>query len=135
MRAYKNFGKFDVEQPFWQWIASIANNYCIDLLRKRSRSAALFDDEAAEYDELPSEDLPVLAEMVVAEDASQLHRAIESLADKYRVPLVLAYFQQESYSTIAERLDTSTNHVGVLLLRARQHLKTALGGDASEATR
>ena len=86
----------------------------------------MFGDETAEFDELPSEELPVLAELEAAQDASQLHRAIESLADKYRVPLVLAYFQQESYTAIAERLDVSTNHVGVLLLRARQHLKNAL---------
>ena len=26
MRAYKGFNKFDSEQPFWQWIAAIANN-------------------------------------------------------------------------------------------------------------
>jgi len=132
MRAYKSFGKFDVEQPFWQWIASIANNYCIDLLRKRSRSGHLFGDETTEFEALSSEDLPVLTELVAAEDASRLHLAIESLADKYRVPLVLAYFQQESYGAIAERIGATTNHVGVLLLRARQHLKTALDTKATE---
>jgi RNA polymerase sigma-70 factor (ECF subfamily) len=48
------------------------------------------------------------------------------LPDKYRVPVVLAYFNQLSYDEIAEQLNISRNHVGVLLLRAKQSLRTAL---------
>ena len=33
MRAYKYFKRYDTSQPFWRWIATIANNHCIDLLR------------------------------------------------------------------------------------------------------
>ncbi len=129
VRAYKSFGKFDTEQPFWQWIASIANNHCIDLLRNRSRNVLLFGDETQELDDLQSAGAPLLNLLVSAEDASVLHRAIAALPDKYRVPLVLAYFQQESYQEIAARLAISTNHVGVLLLRARQLLKRFLSED------
>ncbi len=132
MRAYKSFGKYRAEQPFWQWIAAIANNYCIDVLRQRSRSPQLFGDEVEELAELPAADGSVLNDVIVREDANALNAAIASLPDKYRVPLVLAYLNQSSYDEIAEQLDISRNHVGVLLLRAKQRLRVNLesGGEA-----
>lgn len=126
VRAYKNFGKFDAKQPFWQWIATIANNHCIDLLRQQSRAPHLFGDEHDELDSLPADDTPALSALIASDDHAALGRAINDLPDKYRVPLVLAYFNDSSYDDIAEHLEITRNHVGVLLLRARQQLKAAL---------
>ena len=134
MRAYKAFGKFDTEQPFWQWIAAIANNHCIDVLRKRGRGDALFhnkEGEETQMDELESLQQPALSELLADEDARTLHEAITALPDKYRVPVVLAYFQDTSYADIANTLDISTSHVGVLLLRARDRLKKQLSASTS----
>ena len=61
-----------------------------------------------------------------AEDTSALNTAIAQLPDKYRVPLVLAYFNDSSYDQIAEALSISRNHVGVLLLRAKQRLRSGM---------
>ena len=132
MRVYKNFGKYDAEQSFWQWIATIANNHCIDLLRQRGRSDALFGDETVEMEDIAAVDAPVLSDLIALQDADALNKAIAALPDKYRVPVVLAYFNQLSYDAIAEQLDISRNHVGVLLLRAKQSLRAELiaaGGD------
>lgn len=60
------------------------------------------------------------------QDADALTQAIRGLPDKYRVPLVLAYFHDASYDEIARDLEISRNHVGVLLLRAKQQLRVAL---------
>lgn len=127
MRAYRNFRKYDSEQPFWKWIATIANNHCIDLLRQQSRAAVLFGDEAFELAELDSNDMPVLSDVIALEEAASLNQAVASLSAKYRVPLVLAYFNQFSYDEIAEQLEISRNHVGILLLRAKQRLRRELG--------
>ena len=135
MRAYRKFNQFDTARPFWQWIATIANHYCIDLLRSRSRARQLFGDEATEVDvveEAVSADIPVLTELIASENFSLLNAAIATLPDKYRVPLVLAYFEQASYNDIAEQLMISRNHVGVLLLRARQQLRLALTSRPAE---
>jgi RNA polymerase sigma-70 factor, ECF subfamily len=126
MRAYRNFHKFKSERPFWYWIASIANNHCIDLLRQRHRTDALFGDEADELEVLPATEMPVLSELISLEQAETLNAAVAGLAVKYRVPIVLAYFDQFSYDEIAEQLKISRTHVGVLLLRAKQQLRTAL---------
>ena len=129
MRAYKNFRKYNVEQPFWQWIASIANNHCIDLLRQQSRADALFGDETVELEQLVAADSPVLTDLISFEEADSLNGAVANLSPKYRVPLVLAYFNQFSYDEIAEQLKISRNHVGVLLLRAKQRLRADLVAD------
>ena len=126
MRAYKSFGKFDGEQPFWQWIAAIANNHCIDVLRQKNRSSQLFGDENVELEELASIEAPVLNKLIENEDIDALNHAIAGLQDKYRVPLVLAYFNQASYDEIAEQLTISRNHVGVLLLRAKKMVRVSL---------
>ena len=36
MRAYRQFKRYDTSRPFWQWIATISSNYCIDVLRKHT---------------------------------------------------------------------------------------------------
>ena len=96
MRAYKNFRKYNTERSFWHWIASIANNYCIDLLRRQSRTDALFGEEAAELEQLAATDTPVLSDLISFEEAESLNGAVAKLSPKYRVPLVLAYFNQSS---------------------------------------
>lgn len=135
MRAYRSFDKYDTGQPFWQWIASIANNYCVDLLRKRSRLAGLFSDEETELELLESPDKQAVALLIEAEDSSALNAAVAQLPDKYRVPLVLAYYNDSSYDRIAADLSISRNHVGVLLLRAKQQLRSFLENTGSADSR
>ena len=132
IRAYRNFRKYDADQPFWQWISAIANNHCIDLLRQRNRGTTLFGDEADELSEIESDDTPVLDRLISSENEEALSQAIQTLPDKYRIPLVLAYFNESSYDAIAEELDVSRNHVGVLLLRGKQRLRAALAEPSVE---
>lgn len=126
MRAYRHFDRYDSNQPFWQWIATIANRHCIDVLRKRNRSGALFDDEAFEFDQMSSDEPSPPIQIAGEQDSESLSKAISSLEDKYRVPLVLAYLHESTYDEIADELRISRNHVGVLLLRAKQRLRKAM---------
>lgn len=132
MRAYRNFRKYDSSQPFWQWISAIANNHCIDLLRQRTRGDQVFGDEEIEIADLPASDTSVVDRAISFEDAEALNDAMASLDDRYRVPLVLAYYGQASYEEIAEQLDVSRTHVGVLLLRGKQRLRDALEAASQE---
>ena len=126
MRAYKQFNKFDTAQPFWHWIAAIANNHCIDLLRQSNKQAQLFGDESNEAEALNADPSTPLNQVIQGQDSEALREAIGTLSDKYRVPLVLAYFSHASYGEIAEQLDISTSHVGILLLRAKKQLRKQL---------
>ncbi len=138
MRAYKALDRYDQHQPFANWVLGIASRYCIDLLRRRSREAKLFDDhaEVEEYVDEVSETAaarPTTLESLVAdEQGAQVKAAIGSLPDNYRVPLVLAYYNEWSYDEIATHLGVTRNHVGVLLLRAKRALRRVLDESGQE---
>ena len=51
------------------------------------------------------------------------------MPSRYRVPLVLRYFQELDYAAIAETLGVSRDNVGVLLFRARRRLRDVLAED------
>lgn len=126
MRAYKNFSRYDNQQPFWQWIASIANHYCIDVLRHQQRTQKLFDTEQEEVAQIESPGPHGVTQVIQGEDQETLNTALQNLPDKYRVPLVLLYFSEMTYDQIADELELTRSHVGVLLLRAKQHLRNQL---------
>lgn len=133
MRAYRNFNRYDAQRPFWQWIATIANNHCLDLLRHENRTNALFGDETEEIEQIADAQAPMLGELISEQRSDAVNDAIARLDARYRVVLVLAYFNQLSYEQIAEQLSISRNHVGVLLLRAKQRLRAELSSISPEA--
>lgn len=128
MRAYRHFDSFDPSRPFWQWIATIANNHCIDVLRRANQAKDLFGNESEEIEALADDDDGAEAQVMANEDREALAAAVARLPDKYRVPLVLAYFAEASYDEIASDLSISRNHVGVLLLRAKRQLRGTMAG-------
>ncbi|MFT7219815.1 MAG: RNA polymerase sigma-70 factor (ECF subfamily) [Candidatus Azotimanducaceae bacterium] len=133
MRAYRSFEKYDTSQPFWQWIASIANNHCIDVLRRQKKTNNLFGEEKLETIEPWPQEHPLLTEVITGQESHHLTEAINALPDKYRIPLVLAYFYDASYERIAAELSISTSHVGVLILRAKHRLREKLGDNSELA--
>jgi RNA polymerase sigma factor (sigma-70 family) len=51
---------------------------------------------------------------------------MDALPERYRAPLVLRYFAEQSYTEIAEALALSEAQVGMLLYRARRKLRDIL---------
>jgi len=124
MRAYRAFGRYRSRDPFGPWVGAIATNYCIDVLRSRGRFNALFDPTAAEEPEDPADNG---AAILISDFESQaITRAVEALPDRYRLPIVLAYYADASYDEIAETLGITANHVGVLLSRGKEQLRRSL---------
>jgi len=134
MRAYRKFDSYDSEQPFWQWIATIANHHCIDLLRQRSRTNLIFGEEAMEMEAIQSNDKAIESQAISAQNDDELNMAVAGLPDKYRVPLILAYFHEATYEQIGQDLAISPNHVGVLLLRAKQMLRHNLADPETQGS-
>lgn len=131
MRAYRAFGSYKARDPFGPWIGAIARNYCIDVLRQRKRLGDVFADTAADEAALADPADPLengVGALISAYEAEAINRAVEALPEKYRLPVVLAYYADASYQEIAETLGTTANHVGVLLLRGKERLRQALAG-------
>jgi RNA polymerase sigma-70 factor (ECF subfamily) len=56
--------------------------------------------------------------------------AIDGLPLKYRVPLVLRYFEELDYEAIADTLDVTRGQVGTLLFRAKRRLRARLEAES-----
>jgi RNA polymerase sigma-70 factor, ECF subfamily len=125
LRSQRKLATYDPSLPFSKWLCGIATNHCIDLLRRRGTEKRIFDlgnDKA----EPPSLTLTPLGEMMAAERGHDVRNALSQLPEKYRVPLVLAYYNEMSYDHIAEALGLGRNHVATLFFRGKQQLRKKL---------
>jgi RNA polymerase sigma-70 factor (ECF subfamily) len=135
VRAYRALATLDPNQPFIAWIMRIARNHCLDLLRRRSREAALFGQEDVETAAAEAPGADGLGAVLSAEQATAVNAAVAKLPERYRVPLALAYYGDQDYDEIAAALGITRNHVGVLLCRAKQLLRQSLGAADTNAER
>ncbi len=129
LRAQRGRDGYDPAQPFRPWILAIAGHHCIDQLRRRRTEWRLFDagdlDAADLADPAPSP----LGEALRAERRAEVLAAIDALPLKFRLPLVLRYFNELDYDGIAELLQITRSQVGTLLFRARRRLRERLTGE------
>ena len=132
-RTYKIFRRYQSDRPFWNWVATIAHNHCIDRLRLDYRWQGLDMSAEADFDHIASADPLAEDVLIAAENQSQLQNAIDRLPEKYRLPFVMAYQVQLSYEDIAMLLELNRSHVGVLLLRAKQQLRAKLTAAMKES--
>lgn len=132
VRGYRAFARYRPDQPFGPWIGAIASNHCIDLLRRRQRSNELFS-EADDAEALPDPADNGVGPLIEACDAAAVAAAVDRLPDRYRLPILLAYYADLSYDDIAGALGVTRNHVGVLLLRGRERLRHDLAETAEPA--
>ena len=131
LRAHKAFASYDVDQPFAGWILRIASNYCIDTLRRRRKELELFGTESDERIAAEADDTDVLGDLLTVERAAEVKAAVEGLPERYRLPLVLAYYSDASYDDVAAALGITRTHAGALICRAKQTLRRALQKEAS----
>jgi RNA polymerase sigma-70 factor, ECF subfamily len=126
LRAQRKIETYDPALPFSSWISKIASNYCLDILRRRVTEKRLFGVDATDLPDPSSNQPSPLSEMISSEQSEGIRRALRSLPDKFRVPLVLAYYNEFRYEEIAAVLDVPRNTVATLLLRGKQLLRERL---------
>jgi RNA polymerase sigma-70 factor (ECF subfamily) len=114
---------YDSTLPFPRWLFSVTSHYCLDLLRRRRREQRIFEPwEAEAAVALPSP----LEALLFHERQDVVRAAITRLPERYRVPLVLRYYNELSYGEIAARLGLSRAYVGIAIFRAKQELRRSL---------
>ena len=127
LRAHSRLDSYNPAYPLSTWLLKIASNYCIDLLRRKTAEKRIFDPDAGPGYEPPSLGSSPLGEVLAAERGRDVRRALSALTEKYRVPLVLAYYNDLSHEEISEILGVEQKQVAVLIFRAKQHLRHRLG--------
>ncbi|HJZ81082.1 MAG TPA: sigma-70 family RNA polymerase sigma factor [Pyrinomonadaceae bacterium] len=131
MRVYRAAGRYQTTHAFSTYIYRIATNLAISELRKRKRRRLVSltglvtstdGDEVRDFDapdEKPLQD----TSLVDTERRRVVKRAISTLPEKYRAPLVLRDVEGKSYDEIAEILRTSEGTVKSRINRARNFLR------------
>lgn len=119
IRVYKNIDSFDMDRPFGPWFYRILINECNRILNKTS-------DTILVADFLENNLIGAIEDSHKFEQYESLYKAIESLEDNNRIPLVLKYLQGFKESEIAEILGININTIKSRLYKGRQKLKNII---------
>jgi RNA polymerase sigma-70 factor (ECF subfamily) len=135
MRVYAAAERYQSSYAFSTYIYRIATNLAISELRRRKRRrmislSSFFQERESPSDscELEMPDTGPLQDVTVVEDERRaaIARAIASLPEKYRAPLVLRDVEERSYEEIACILGMNEGTVKSRINRARTFLRDKL---------
>ena len=127
VKVLRKIHLFHGGRNFGTWVMGIARNTCIDLYRKKRRTA--WEEPGDIVDGAPSP----LQEVSRAQRADLLQDALDKLPPMYREILVLYHFEHLKYVEIAEVLDIPLGTVMNRIFRARKKLRDAYGAIGGEA--
>ena len=112
--------------PFRAWVSQVAGRHCIDKLRRRKREKDSCVDRA-DLSEVPDHSTPSpLSQVLRSEEGLEVREQLIRLPQKFKVPLVLRYYKQMSYSEIARALKTRLPAVRMMIFRAKEQLRRNL---------
>ena len=135
VRVFLAIDRYKADHAFSTYIYRIATNLAITELRKRKRRrlmslTGLFgDDERGTRDFEPVDERPDPSERTVSDErAKVIERAIASLPEKYRAPVVLRDVEELSYEEIAQILEVGLGTTKSRISRGRAMLREKLTG-------
>lgn len=114
--AYRQRDRFRGDAPSRAWLHQIVVNEALSALRRRKKVKREVD----------------LAPLLVPDTAFHttsrlaLLDALDGLSPRYRAAVILRYYHDYDYRTIAQILGTTSTNVGAMLSRALDQLKVAL---------
>jgi RNA polymerase sigma-70 factor (ECF subfamily) len=135
LRAHVKLDSYNPAYPLSTWLLKIASNYCIDVLRRRTSEQRIFDLGSGDGFEVAAGGASPLGEVLAAERGRDVRSALAALTEKYRVPLVLAYYNELDYEEIAEILGVGRTQVAVLIFRGKQQLRQRLNSVGKERSK
>lgn len=135
LKAFNSLPHFKYQCGFRTWIYRIASNTCLDYLRRRGREISRRIDRPPDSGRESIENIPSSGpgpedNVILDEKKSIVRKALLSLPESYRLPLLLQHYQGLSYREISIALNISEKTVATRLYRAKTMLKEyLLGGE------
>ncbi len=133
VRVYFALERYHTEYAFSTYIYRIATNLAISEIRKRKRRKLLsltglfqFDNEDAQDFNPPDEKLLPDENLIENEQSRMISKAIATLPEKYRAPIVLRDVEGRSYEEIAQILELGLGTTKSRISRARGLLREKL---------
>ena len=117
--------------PFRPWVSQVAGRHCIDKLRRGKREKGSCVD-GADLSEIPDHSIPSpLSQVLRREERLEVREQLIRLPEKYKVPLILRYYKQMSYSEIARALKRQIPTVRMMIFHAKEQLRRNLRREQS----
>jgi RNA polymerase sigma-70 factor (ECF subfamily) len=139
LRAFRGFAGFQEGTNLKAWLYRILTNSFINTYRKKQRQPQTVDgpDDIEEwylFDRLGARNVEASAEEEVLDSLpdDDVKRALESLPENFRLPVLLADVEGFSYKEMADIMDTPIGTVMSRLHRGRKALEKALWVTARE---
>ncbi|WP_339254606.1 sigma-70 family RNA polymerase sigma factor [Sporosarcina sp. FSL W8-0480] len=132
IKLYRFLHQFN-QQRFTTWLYKITLNTARDYYRKEGRETA--KEERLKREGKPTGNQSAEHQVLLFEEDQELHESILRLDEKYRIPLILFYFQDLSYQQIADVLNITLSTVKTRIFRAKDVLKkemSMIGGLSHE---
>lgn len=127
LRAFQGLSRLTDPARFGAYVHRIAQNICIDRLRRRGRPHESFDEVELEPPAQPGGVTDIREERL-----ADLRRHVGRLPHALREAVLLFYFEERSHAEIAAVLGVTEAAVNQRLHRARQSLKQAFDQGAAE---
>jgi len=111
------------------WIYTV----CLNLYRKSYAKSKRLPMSARDHESVLREihtDENLEARVAASEETAKLRAAISKLDDKYRVPLILFYFREDSYKDIADVMKLPMSTVKYRIHRAKKLLRSEMEGES-----
>jgi RNA polymerase sigma-70 factor (ECF subfamily) len=130
-KAFNNIHQYTPTFAFSTWLFKIANNNCIDFLRKQKKrtysiESYTYDEYERQPVEVPTTLLDPEERMIKDQKAELLKDVIKQLKPRYSTLIKLRYYREMSYAEIAEELDIPLGTVKAQLYRSRELLQAML---------
>jgi len=131
VRIYQSRARFNPAQKFSTWLYAIATNLLRDRFRWRGRHPEVSLDAESEQGgtllDTFAQDAASPGEQLAAEErAAEVRKAVESLPEELRTPLILSQYEDLSHAEIGAILKCSAKAVETRLYRARAQLRKRL---------
>ncbi|QTD42682.1 RNA polymerase sigma factor [Sporosarcina sp. Te-1] len=120
IKLYRFLPQFN-QQRFTTWLYKITLNATRDYYRKEGREK--LKRERFVINRFDSSEPSAEDQVFLFEEDRELHEAMIRLDEKYRIPLILFYFQDISYQQIADILNMTMPAVKTRIFRAKELLK------------
>ena len=130
LKAVEQLGSLRDSTTFRGWVVSIARNHCRDYWKQTKRRQELLDQQmglAVAAGTVPG--MGTFTSTTPDDTGPDIQAALARLPEKFRLPLLLYYFNGLSSAHVGEALGISQTGAGARLCRARQALREILEVD------
>ncbi len=117
IKAWNNLEKYDMNRKFSTWLFTIGSNISKNIIRKRDRWRFINNLPLVKGKNDPQ------TQVRKEKRVNGIREAVFSLSAKYRAPLILRFWGEQSYQEISQILDIPEGTVKTRLHRGKTRVK------------